>query len=95
MQPTPFTLRTATLCGPPKPPGSNRMAALGALASIGVLMMASQARAAAPPGLATTKISGAPAALTENAAGPHKVEAVLAAENAWTPITGNWSVNGA
>jgi hypothetical protein len=29
------------------------------------------------------------------AAGPQKVEAVLAAENAQTPITGNWSVNGA
>jgi hypothetical protein len=67
MQPTPFTMSTANLCGPPKRPGSNRIAAIGALASIGVVMIASQARAAAPPDLATTKISGAPAALTQNA----------------------------
>jgi len=66
MQPTPFTMSTANLCGPPKRPRSNRIAAVGALASIGVVMIASQARAATPPDLVTTKISGAPATLTAN-----------------------------
>jgi hypothetical protein len=59
---------TPKLCGPPpKRPRSNRIAAVGALASIGVVMIASQAWAATPPDLATTKISGAPASLTANA----------------------------
>src|SRR4051794_30800048 len=60
-------LGAAELCGPPRGPGSNRIAAIGALASIGAVMIASQAWAAAPPDLAATTISGAPAALTANA----------------------------
>src|SRR4051812_9012703 len=60
-------LRAIELCGPPRQPASNRIAAVGALASVCVVMIASQAGAATPPDLATTKISGAPAALTQNA----------------------------
>src|SRR3954451_25007796 len=61
-------LGASKLCGPPpKRPSSNRIAAVGALASIGVVMIASQAGAATPPDLATKKISGAPATLAQNA----------------------------
>lgn len=89
-------LRAATLCGPPatpnlcgppppKRPAGNRIAAIGALASIAVVMLASQAGAATPPDLAATKISGAPATLSQNASAKLEITVANRGGRAGTP----------